>query len=102
MGRLVEAVHGFDLGQKLRVYALGRPGIATGRDFTPASTAGPGQGAATMALHFRKELLDRPPGGGLDDDKIEQHDPEQGRYDQCQTPENIAAHSDCQLRRSGK
>jgi len=80
--RLVEAVHLLDFLDQRRVQALGAT-VAAGtghRDF--GSAAGDAAGGAFKAFELGDHLLDRATGGGLDDDEVDQQDPEQRGDDQ--------------------
>ncbi len=52
-----------------------------------------------MPLGFRNQLLNGTARGGLNNDEIEQHDPEEGGDYQRKAPEDITAHS-AELRQS--
>src|SRR5690606_2454267 len=93
--RLVEAVHGLKFFQKFGRQAPGGPAVSgTAGYFTANITAtGPCQGTAAVAFHLGDNLFNGPSGRGLNNDKIQQHDPHQGGDDQGEAAEYVNAHS---------
>ena len=90
-GRLVEAVHAFDLAYQFRVQALGAAVIGAGhRDLGTA--AGDAAGGAVEAFQLGDHLLHRAAGCGLDDQEVDQQDAKQGGNDQQQPSKDIRQH----------
>ncbi len=92
MGRLVEAVHAFDFGDDVRVETLCAAVTAAAGNLA-AAAGNPAGGAAFKAFKVGDHLFDRPAGGGLNDQKIDQQDAEQGGDDQQQTTNDIGQHA---------
>ena len=93
--RLVEAVHGLKFFKKFGRQAPGGPAVSgTARHFTAdIATTGARQSAAAVAFHLRENLFNGATGSGLNNDKIQQHDPHQGGDDQGEAAEYVNAHS---------
>ena len=101
-GRAVEAVHPLDLAHELRV----EPTRATvpGRDVrSRAPDRLPSAGARDPRRHvhapagvgladLREELLHRAAGRDVDDDEVEDHDPEQGRDHEQEPADDVGGH----------
>ena len=88
----VEPVHALDLGDNIRVQALGAAVTAAAGDFTLHAAGNPA-GGTFEALQVGDHLFDRAAGGGLDDQKVDQQNAEQGGDDQQQTADDISQHA---------
>ena len=92
MGGLVEAVHFLDAFHQLRGQTLGilvvapRHGVGAAAGKTAAGTAG------ANPLEFGQCLFNRAARSGLDNDKVQQQNAEQGRQHQQQAFADIEFH----------
>ena len=101
MHRLVEAELALELLDEGRVEALrparaaraavaGRPRDRAGE--LAAAARDPVGGGTADLLDLGDDLLDRAARCGLDDDEVDDHDPEQRGNDQQQAPEDVGEH----------
>src|SRR5690606_13169052 len=91
MCRLVEAVHTLDLGDDVRVQALGAAVVAAAGHLTLGAAGNPA-GGPLEAFEVGDHLLHRATGSGLDDQEVDQQNAEQGRDDQQQAPRDVGEH----------
>ena len=88
---MVKNYASLDFGDQGRVQALGTAVVGTGHGHLGAAT-GNAAGGAFEAFEFGDHLFHRAPGGGLNDDEVDDQDAEQGRDDQQQAAQNVGQH----------